>query len=107
MIIHIFIKTNYYIIGEVYSDQNAGTSLNGETKERSPLSLLIEEPIWNGSHKQTSYMVDIYNQYMSGVDKADQLILYYGFPHHSDFPSHARYVNCKCQHIVTQTTKST
>ena len=28
-------------------------------------------------------MVDSYNQYMGGVDKADQLILYYGFPHHS------------------------
>jgi len=30
---------------------------------------------------QKPKMVDEYNQYMGGVDKSDQLLSYYGFPH--------------------------
>ena len=32
---------------------------------------------------QKPKMVDEYNQYMGGVDKSDQLLSYYGFPHHT------------------------
>lgn len=88
----------YLLVGEVYSEKiksNTITCLKWQDKrEVNMISTFHSDDVVAINRRTRSaahgvetiskpVMIHDYNQHMGGVDKSDQLILYYGFPHRS------------------------